>query len=142
MATAAWMAAEPSRPDTPPLKHARSVPYFEPPKKYPNALWNLRARWTPNVPEPWRSKMKPVPILILAAFLPLTACGGSSGAGLRLDPLPPAAQQACPAPSSFLSAGDWEILAGRLGDALIACEGRRALAAGAYGGATRAVADE
>jgi len=70
--------------------------------------------------------------LILAACLPLTACIGSGGAGLRLDPLPPAAQQACAAPTAFLGVGDWEIMAGRLGDALIVCEGRRALAVRAH----------
>lgn len=73
-------------------------------------------------------------ILILAAFLPLTACIGSTGVGLRIEPLPPAAQQACPLPSDFLGLRDWEIMAGRMGDALIACEGRRALAVEAYEG--------
>jgi hypothetical protein len=33
-----------------------------------------------------------------------------------------------------LNGGDWEIIAGRIGDELIKCENRRALAAQAYQG--------
>jgi len=84
--------------------------------------------------------MRPAPILILAACPLLTACFGSSVAGVRLEPLPAAAQQLCPAPAAVLGTGDWEIMAGRLGDALIECEGRRALAVAAYEGAREALA--
>jgi hypothetical protein len=65
---------------------------------------------------------------MLAASLHLTACGASPGAGkgLRLDPAPAVLAQPCPHPADFLAAGDWEIIAGRMGDALIDCEARRA----------------
>lgn len=82
--------------------------------------------------------MRRAAILTLAAFPLLTACGGSSVAGLRIEPLPAAAAEPCPPPAGFLAAGDWEIIAGRLGDALIECEGRRELAASAYEGVRRA----
>lgn len=75
--------------------------------------------------------MKRVPILwLLPAFLSLTACGGSPGAGAKVPPLPEAVREACPHPAVFLNAGDWEIMAGRIGDALIDCEGRRGVAVG------------
>ncbi len=82
--------------------------------------------------------MKPALIPMFVACLALTACNGSSGGGLRIEPLPAAAQQPCPVPQDFLGARDWEIIAGRIGDALIECEGRRALAARAYEGVRRA----
>lgn len=82
--------------------------------------------------------MKHAPILILAASQLLTACAGSGTAGPRINPLPPAALQPCAAPADLLGARDWEILAGRLGDALIECEGRRALAVRGYRGAEAA----
>lgn len=65
---------------------------------------------------------------ILAACLPLAACGGWSGVGkgLALDPPEAVFAQPCPHPADFLAAGDWEIIAGRMGDALIDCEARRA----------------
>jgi hypothetical protein len=66
--------------------------------------------------------------LIIAACLPLAACGGWNGAGkgLRLDAPEAVFAQPCPHPADFLGAGDWEIIAGRMGDALIDCEARRA----------------
>ena len=72
--------------------------------------------------------MRPAKILMLAAFLALTACDdwNAAGKGLRLDPAPAIFAQRCPHPSVFLGAGDWEIIAGRMGDALIDCEARRA----------------
>ena len=65
---------------------------------------------------------------IIAACLPLAACGGWNGAGkgLRLDAPEAVFAQPCPHPADFLGAGDWEIIAGRMGDALIDCEARRA----------------
>lgn len=83
--------------------------------------------------------MPRAPILILAASQLLTACLGSGIAGPRINPLPPAALQPCAAPADLLGARDWEILAGRLGDALIDCEARRALAAQGYEGVRAAV---
>lgn len=66
--------------------------------------------------------MKPILIATLAACLLTTACGGSKGAGaLRIEPLPATVTRACRHPSEFLGGGDWEVIAGRLGDELIAC---------------------
>lgn len=58
---------------------------------------------------------------------------------MRIDPLPAAATTPCPSPSALLGARDWEILAGRLGDALIDCETRRALAVQGYDGVRAAL---
>ena len=72
--------------------------------------------------------MKPAMILMLCAVCPvLTACGGWSGAGaVRLDPPQAVFSQPCARPEGFLRAADWELVAGRLGDALIDCEAKRA----------------
>lgn len=80
-------------------------------------------------------------ILTLAAFLPLAACSGSmrAGSGLTVADLPAQARQECLHPSAMLAAGDWEIIAGRLGDELIRCENRRALAVQGYDGVRGAV---
>lgn len=68
---------------------------------------------------------------LLCAALTLPSCGpfGSGGGNrLALPPMPPAAAQPCARPDEALGAGDWRLIAGRLGDALIDCEARRALA--------------
>lgn len=80
-------------------------------------------------------------ILTLAAFLLTAACSGSrpGGSGLVIHDLPTAARQACVDPASVLRAGDWELIAGRLGDELIRCENRRELAVQAYDGVRGAV---
>jgi len=85
--------------------------------------------------------MRHVLILMLVASQALTACGASRGAGVGLDvpDLPPAARQACVDPVSVLGAGDWEIIAGRLGDALIRCDNRRALAVQGFDGVRSAI---
>ena len=70
-------------------------------------------------------------IPILAASLTLTACSGSGPAGVIRPPVPTEARIPCRAPAEFLAAGDWELIAGRMGDELVRCEGRRALAVGA-----------
>jgi len=71
-------------------------------------------------------------MLIIAACLPMAACDGWNGAGRGLIVDPPEAvfAQPCTHPADFLGAADWEIMAGRLGDALIDCEARRAGLAG------------
>jgi len=80
--------------------------------------------------------------------LALAGCGGSSGdgAGLRIDPLPAAVIAPCPHPSTLLDRGGTvasdEISLGRIGDALIACDGARAVAVEAYQGAAAALAVE
>ena len=65
------------------------------------------------------------------AFLLLRSCSGfnADGGQLQTPPIDSAVLTPCPHPSQFLSLEDWEIMAGRLGDALIECEARRALAA-------------
>ena len=75
-------------------------------------------------------------ISMVVVSLTLAACSGSGrgGVGLKLPDLPPQARQECPHPSTLLGAGDWEIIAGRLGDELIRCEGRRGLAVQGYDG--------
>lgn len=83
--------------------------------------------------------MPPLLTPMLAAVLLLRACNGSIDGGLRLDPLPAPASAPCATPTEALSARDWEIIAGRLGDALIDCEGRRALAVAHYNAVREAV---
>lgn len=72
--------------------------------------------------------MKPAKILMLfGACLPLTACGGWKGDGaVAVDPPQAVFSQPCAHPAGFLQAGDWELVAGRMGDALIDCEAKRA----------------
>ena len=69
-------------------------------------------------------------IPILAACLTLTACNAFGRAGVVRPPLPTEARLPCRAPAEFLGADDWELIAGRMGDELVRCEGRRALAVG------------
>jgi len=93
-----------------------------------------------------RTRRGPLMMLIVPA-LALTACGGSnSSGGLRLDPLPPAVAAPCPHPAALLDRGGTvasdEISMGRIGDALIACEGARAVAVDAYQGARVALVGE
>ena len=92
-----------------------------------------------------RRVMRPA---LIAPALALAGCGGSSGdgTGLRLDPLPAAVTAPCPHPSALLDRGGTvasdEISLGRIGDALIDCEGARAVAVEAYQGAAAALAGE
>jgi len=69
---------------------------------------------------------------LLTASLALQACSGFSAAGVRADPLPDIVAARCPHPSSVDPAGDWEIYAGRLGDALLECGETKAVAVQAY----------
>jgi len=46
--------------------------------------------------------------------------------------LPKAITEPCDDPKDHLGAGDWEIIAGRLGDALIECGVKKAVAVEAY----------
>ena len=82
-------------------------------------------------------------ILMLVVFPALTACDGwrAVGEGLSVPDLPAQARQECPRPAQFLGGGDWEIIAGRLGDALLRCEGRRDLAVRGFDGLRAAVGD-
>lgn len=77
------------------------------------------------------SRMRRGAILpLMCAFLGLTACNGWNVAGARVDPPAAVFAQPCPHPA-YVALGaearkDWEIMAGRLGDALLDCETRRA----------------
>ena len=77
--------------------------------------------------------MKHAPIIQTAAFLALAACGGSvSVGGLTAPALPIEVESPCEHPARFLSAGDWEIMAGRIGDALLECGAEKGVAVDAY----------
>lgn len=80
-------------------------------------------------------------MLTLAACLLLTACAGLNGAGeaVNAPDLEAQARQKCPSPESFLGVPDWELIAGRIGDELIECEQRRALAVQAFDGQRAAI---
>lgn len=80
-------------------------------------------------------------ILMLVVFPALTACDDwrAVGEGLSVPDLPAQARQACTGPAEVLGAGDWEIIAGRLGDELIRCENRRDLAVQGFDGLRGAV---
>lgn len=73
--------------------------------------------------------MKPAQILpLLIAVQALTACDGLKGVGAQVPPPDPSITTPCARPEAFLGAGDWEIIAGRIGDALIDCgENHKAL---------------
>ena len=65
----------------------------------------------------------------LAAALTLAACGGFIGGGaadLRVAPVAPDIAAPCLHPREVAPGGDWEIYAGRLGDALLICRTRHA----------------
>ncbi|SDX04455.1 hypothetical protein SAMN04488238_1056 [Roseicitreum antarcticum] len=81
-------------------------------------------------------------ILMCVVFPALTACDGwrSVGKGVEVSDLPPAARLECKSPAAFLRAGDFEIIAGRMGDELIRCEQRRGLAVQGFDGVRDAVA--
>ncbi len=87
--------------------------------------------------------MKPVPILALVAVFPLPACSDWAGGGatdLRAEPLPASVAAPCDHPGDYLGAQDWEIMAGRLGDALIRCGAEKEIAVQAYEGLAGAIA--
>lgn len=68
--------------------------------------------------------------LLLVALPALTACAGSGPDGARIEPLPEAALRSCRSPADYLprpGTGDWELIAGRIGDELIRCGAEKAL---------------
>lgn len=70
-------------------------------------------------------------------MFPLTACSGLSGGGatdLRAEPLPAPVAAPCDHPSAYVGLRDWEIMVGRIGDALIRCGEEKAVAVEAYKG--------
>jgi hypothetical protein len=72
--------------------------------------------------------MRHAPILLLLIAAPaLTACGGlKASGGLRAAPPDATVTAPCDAPEQHLRGGDWEVIAGRLGLALIDCGERQA----------------
>lgn len=68
----------------------------------------------------------------------MTACDASKSAGTTPrasdtpDPLTDDDKKPCKHPSEFLGAGDWEIVSGRMGDALLRCGAEKALVVYAY----------
>ena len=85
--------------------------------------------------------MKFWPMLILAS-LALPSCSAPKGGGaFRIDPLPASVSTPCSRPESYLSAGDWELVAVRIGDALIDC-GKKQAALVARDAAIRAAIGE
>jgi hypothetical protein len=80
--------------------------------------------------------MPRAPILLpLVGGLLLTACGDSRPFGAARVPPPDAQATApCARPEDMLGAGDWEVIAGRIGLALIRCgQEKQLLAAWAAG---------
>lgn len=72
--------------------------------------------------------MRPVRILLLLIVAPvLTACGGlKTSGGLRAAPPDATVTTPCDRPEQHLRGGDWEVIAGRLGLALIDCGEKQA----------------
>jgi len=75
----------------------------------------------------------------LALSLTLTTCLGSAPGGVQPAPLPTEARLPCTDPAELLGGVDWRLIVGRMGDALITCEGRRGLAVQGYDGLAGAV---
>jgi len=76
--------------------------------------------------------MQPAPIILTAAVLLMAACADSRPGGARLVALDATITTPCASPAAYLGAGDWEIITGRIGDALILCERKRAAAVAAF----------
>ena len=51
-----------------------------------------------------------------------------------MNRLPQNVETPCERPETYLGAGDWEIIAGRIGDELIACAAEKQVAVDAYNG--------
>lgn len=79
----------------------------------------------------------PIPALALSPTL--TTCLGSAPGGVHPAPLPTEARLPCTDPAELLGGGDWRLIVGRMGDALIPSEGRRGLAVQGHDGLARAV---
>ena len=71
------------------------------------------------------------PPLLIACLL-MTACDGFNAVGVNPDPLPPEVAEDCPHASEISTGGDWEIYAGRLGDALNDCRAEKQIAVTAF----------
>lgn len=72
--------------------------------------------------------MRPVPILLLLIAVPvLTACGDlKPSGGLRAAPPDATVTSPCDRPEQHLRGQDWEVIAGRIGVALIDCGEKQA----------------
>ena len=80
-----------------------------------------------------------IAMLAIAALI-LTACGGSRPfTRATVPPLDSAVTAPCLAPEALLGSGDWLIVAGALGTALIECDASRAAAVAAYEGVANVI---
>ena len=87
-------------------------------------------------------KRAPIWMLAVAAQLLMT-CGPSTGFGpAAAPPLDSSTATSCADPSEFVGAGDWKVIAGSIGTALILCEAKRRDAVAAYAGVARALAGQ
>lgn len=59
--------------------------------------------------------------LLIVAPLTLQGCGSRPAGALRVEAPDEATLASCEAPQAYLGVDDWEIMAGRIGDALILC---------------------
>lgn len=67
-------------------------------------------------------------------------CGPSTGFGpAAAPPLDSTTATSCADPAEFVGAGDWKVIAGAIGTALILCEAKRRDAVAGYNGLARAV---
>lgn len=72
-------------------------------------------------------------LTLFLVFPPLAACGGFGAVGgLTAGRLPTNVERPCERPETYLGAGDWEIIAGRIGDELITCSAEKQVAVEAY----------
>ena len=70
-------------------------------------------------------------LLLLIAAPALTACAGSPPGGVGYIPPPDGSLTSpCERPEAHLGERDWEIIAGRIGDALIECGAEKAALVG------------
>lgn len=79
-------------------------------------------------------------LMLLSASLVLPACGDFKDVGPKTKPsdanltLSPEVEEDCDHPDDYLHIDDWEIMAGRLGDALYECRGEKRIAVDAFNG--------
>jgi hypothetical protein len=87
--------------------------------------------------------MRALILLLLPAALILSACASfRTSSRANVPPLDSAIAAPCTAPEVALTAGDWKIIAARLGTALIDCGARHAAAVAAYNDVASTIAGD